>query len=221
MQFDFRNIDEDDFADIIVSVERSFHIKFETEELSEMSFGEFCDLIIQKLNAEKRGDCTSQQAFYKLREAIVSVTSLDKEAIYPEKQLSEIFPLRNRRKNIQAVEQKVTFKLHLLDAPEWLQTILLIALLVSIIAFFFDSKIALTGFLTSITLINLSSRFGKTLTQQTIREVAENMAAFKYMDSRSSEKTYNKAEIEKVITRICIAHAGIFEHEITRETTFV
>lgn len=105
MQFDFRNIDEDDLADIIVSVERSFHIKFAPEELPNMTFGAFCDLVIHKLDAELKTDCTSQQAFYKLREAIVSVTSFNKEEIYPEKRLSEIFPLKDRRKDIKRLKK--------------------------------------------------------------------------------------------------------------------
>lgn len=221
MQFDFRNIDIEDFADIIVSVEQSFLIKLNEDDLfPNMSFSDFCSVVIQKIDADESSDCTGQQAFYKLRETILKISTLKKESISPETKLLQVFPKKSRRIKIKELENELGFKLHLLSIPNWLKTIFFCILLISIALFFVNWKIALVSFISSTAIWNISEYFGTTLTAGSIKDVVKNIVSFHYRKSRRNPFTFNRHEIENAIKEICVTHCSIFEHEITAKTIF-
>src|SRR5258705_4437974 len=88
----------DDIADLIKSVEQSFDLKFTTLELTGITtFGEFCDLIIKKIDLPHQEDCTTQQSFYKLRNATNIIKPNSEEAILPSTALTDFFYRKDRR----------------------------------------------------------------------------------------------------------------------------
>ncbi len=112
--------DIEDLEDILLKIEKSFDIKFETNELSHVkTFGELCDHVISKLKLKQADDCTSQHAFYKLREAISITKQLDKSNIQTNTLLTAIFPRHQRRKQIAEIENKLGFKIEVLRAKYW------------------------------------------------------------------------------------------------------
>jgi hypothetical protein len=90
IDFELKNIDPDDISDLLIKVENSFNITFSDTELTHISmFGELCDHIANKIQLDHTDDCTSQQAFYKLRDAISLILQIDKK-----KDLHKSFPSR-------------------------------------------------------------------------------------------------------------------------------
>jgi acyl carrier protein len=76
--FELKNVDSEDLDDVLMKIEKSFHFKFETTELKDVkTFGHLCDIIINKIQGKNIDDCTTQQAFYKLRDAIASSLYID------------------------------------------------------------------------------------------------------------------------------------------------
>ncbi len=69
--FELKDYDIEDLEDILVRIEESFGISFVDNELAKVTnFGQLSDSIINKIKMRESESCTSQQAFYKLREAI-------------------------------------------------------------------------------------------------------------------------------------------------------
>lgn len=69
--YELNNIDPENIEDLLVKVEKSFNIKFVGNELiALLTFGELCDHIVNKIKLDHSDNCTTQQAFYKLRNAI-------------------------------------------------------------------------------------------------------------------------------------------------------
>ena len=76
--FELKNVDSEDLEDVLVMIEKSFDFKFETAELKDVeTFGHLCDIITNKVQGNNIDDCTTQQAFYKLRDAIASSLYVD------------------------------------------------------------------------------------------------------------------------------------------------
>lgn len=70
-----------------------YKFKFEEGETQNVkNFDEFCDLIISKIDFQNVESCTTQQAFYKLRNSLIEEKISYKEKIKPETKLNELFP---------------------------------------------------------------------------------------------------------------------------------
>ncbi len=219
-QFKLSNVDSEDIEDAIIKIEKSFNIKFKENELSEVkTFREFSDITINKIQLQNIESCTKQQAFYKIRKSIKDTFNI--EDIKPETKLKEIFPRKNRRKNIKKFEQALGFKIAILHPKVSVLIILSLMFLFSLIYFYFDWKIALSGILISILGFKLASIFGKEFQIKSIGELSENVTKENYINSRSNPNSFNKKEIESIIIDLFCDYTAIEKHELTRESTFI
>jgi hypothetical protein len=199
--YELKNIDTEDIEDLLVKVETSFDIRFVGGELVHITtFGQLCDHIANKIQLSNSGDCTSQQAFYKLREAISSTLQVDNKLISTDFSLYNILPGKGRRSKTKKIETQLGFKLNILRPPHWVTGTLVIVLLASFVGLFFNWQIGLLGMVFSIAGFWLANKFGSELDLQTVGQVAEKMTRENYLKSRRNPKTFNKMEIEKVLT---------------------
>ena len=199
--YELKNIDSEEIEDWLVKVETSFDITFADSELSHVTtFGELCDHITNKIQLNKVDDCTSQQAFHKLRHAISLTLEVDNNAILPNQQLANLFPRQNRREKIEQIEQNLGFRLNILRLPYWMTAILFILFLVSLVGLCFYWQIGLLGLVVSISGLFFATKIGNEFDLQTVGQVAQKMTRENYLKSRRNQKTFNKREIEKVLT---------------------
>jgi hypothetical protein len=219
---ELKNIDPDDLSDLLVKVEKSFDIKFGDKELMHIStFGELCDHIANKIQLENSDNCTSQQAFYKLRDAISFILQIDNKTISTKLLLSDIFPRESRRLRTQKLEEKLGFKLNILRPPHWVTTTLLIVLFASFVGLFFKWQIGLLGLVFSIVGLSVASKIGNELELQTVGQVAEKMTRENYLKSRRNPNTFNKNEIEKLLTDWFSIDLDLDKSKLTREAKFL
>lgn len=216
--------DPEDINDVLLTIEKSFNINFETNELEYIrTFGELCEHIISKFKQQDTDDCTTQQAFYKLREAIATIKQLDKSTIHTNSHLASIFPRQNRKKQIAAIENTIGFKLNALRPKLFISWILAIITIGSLIEIFIDPKFGLIGFISSVLLLRLSSITGKEFKENTIGELSDRMSQENYLQSRRNSETVNKKEIVKKIEQLFIVNLGLGSDfkEIPPETIIV
>ena len=218
--YTLKNIDPFEIEELVVEIEKSFGIKFAENELNQKTFGELCDYITNKIELENVDDCTSQQAFYKLREAISASLLFDKKTVLPSLQLNKVLPRQNRRKNVKSIENHLGFELKILKAPIWLTSTLFIIVFASIIEMFFSWRIGISAMFLSIYGLQLAERFGKEFELKTVGEVAEKMKRENYIKSRRNQNTFNKKEIEKVLTDWFSEYLAIEKTELTRDAEF-
>ncbi|SDC42222.1 acyl carrier protein [Niabella drilacis] len=220
--YKLKNIDPDDIGDLLVKVEKSFDIKFgETELLHISTFGELCDHIANKIELDNTDDCTSQQAFYKLRDAISSTLQTAKKNLPTNFPLADLFPRQSRRLQITKLEAHLGFKLNILRPPYWVIGILTVLLLVAFVTLFFDWQTGLAGLVFSIAGFWFANKTGNELDLKTLGQVADKMTREHYLKSRRSPRTFNKKEIEKVLTDWFSNDLGLDKSELTREAKFV
>ncbi|HEX8377523.1 MAG TPA: hypothetical protein VF602_06865 [Pedobacter sp.] len=138
------NIDSEDIDDLLLGVEKSFVIKFANTELSHiMTFGELCDHVANKIKLEHVSDCTTQQAFYKLRHSIA--TNLDYTDLTTKTLISQIFPRPTRIADVKTLEQHLGFKLNILRPKHSISGSLVFILIASLVAIFFNWKVGISG----------------------------------------------------------------------------
>ena len=221
MNTELKNIDIDDIDDLLIKIEDSFNIKFVDNELTDVTtFGELCDCIANKIQLEKSEDCTYQMAFYKLRDAISKTFSIDKKTITSNFPIVEFLPKKNRRKNIHKLEKTLELKLNLLYIDEMLKNTLWILLSISIIETFFFFIFGIFGFILSAYGIWTVFQIRKELDLKTVGELAKKMARENYLKSRRNPTTFNKNEIEKILTDWFSDEFRIEKNNLTRNAEF-
>lgn len=218
---------EDINLGILPIIEESYGIRFEGDELKNVrTFGILCDIILSKITNQNMNDCTSQQAFYKLREAIVVSSNMDKEAVKIDTPLDRLFPKRGRKKQIKALEKHLGFKLKILSPPAYivmtLTLLLVLAFLGGIISYFlnfyFLAKCTLIGFISSIISLRIAQSLGREFTISTVGELAKKITIEHYLASRRNPLTVNKSEIVKNIEKLFITNLYLDVKEIKPDT---
>ena len=215
---ELKNIDAEDINDLLVNIEKSFDIKFvDTELMHILTFGELCDHIANKIQLYNTADCTSQQAFYKLRNAISSTLPIENSTISTLSSLADILPKQTRRSSTKKLEEILGFQLNILRPPHWVTGILLILFLGSLIGLYFNWQIGLLGIGFSIAGFWFANKIGNELDLQTIGQVAKKMTRENYLKSRRNPNTFNKNEIEKVLTEWFSNELNLDRSKLTRE----
>lgn len=219
---DAENLDSEDVDDLLEKIEKSFDIKFGDTELMHINtLGELFDHIVNKIHIENSDDCTTQQAFYKLRNAISETFDIDYKIIQTDLQLNNFLPRKKRSEKIRDLENYLEFNLNILRPPHWVTNILLVLLLISIIGLFFKWQYGFLGIFVSFGCLWFSNNIGKELDVQTVGQLAEKITRENYLKSRRNPKTVNKKEIEKILTEWFSNHLGLDKSKLTRDAKFV
>jgi hypothetical protein len=219
---ELKNIDSEDISDILSKIERSFDFKFGRNELRNVkTFGELCDVIVSKLQYKDVQDCTSQQAFYKLRNAICDVQNISKERLSASTDLITIFPKTRRRQQVRKIERYLGFSLKILRPKYWITSTLVLIFLVFLVGLFFKWQIALSGIIVCILVFKMANIFGKELDLKTIGELAEKMTRENYLKSRRNPATVNKQEARDKIRSLFANDIDLPLSVLTREATFI
>lgn len=217
-----KTVDLDDLGDLLCVVERSFAIKFKDRELLELTtFGRFCDLVTNKIDYIENNDCTSQQAFYKLRKAIAEVQQIDISLITPKTNLSSIFARENRREKFRQLDKLIGFSINGLKPNVWVIGFLFLALFVSFFILFINWKLGVLGILTFYVSLNTSGRLGTELRFETTGLLVEHMVRTNYALVRRNSGTANKREIARKLRELFSENLGIDLSKITAEESFV
>jgi hypothetical protein len=218
-EYELKDIHPEDIEELLVKVETSFGIRFSGKELVHCNtFGKLCDYISSKVNLQDSVDCTGQQAFYKLREAIVSTLQADNQSISANMLLADILPRKSRRSNVKSLEAHLGFKLNVLRPRRWVQSTLVILLLTSLGGLFFNWQVALIGLAFYASGIWLANKFGNELDLQTIGQVVEKIKRENYLKSRRNPKTFNSKEVEKILTDWFSEALELEKGKLSRET---
>ena len=214
------NIDPEDFEDSLLKLEKSFRIKFAANSMKDAkTFGDICDIIESHINLTDKNDCTTQQAFYKVRKAIGLTQNFDESNIEPQTKLEYIFPRSNRRRNVKHFQQALGFSVDILGMKIWLSLTLAAGFILSLFAFFFSWQYAVAG-LTFFTLVTwTANKFSKELNVSTVRELTEKISREHYSLARRQSGTVNKNEIVKTIQDVFIADHLLDREHLTKDAS--
>lgn len=214
------SIDAEDIEDILVKIERSFDIKFEINEFKDAeTFDNFLSIILSKMKLENTNDCTAQQAFYKLRKAILEDNKISIE-ITPRTELSDIFPRETRKQAIKKLEKKLGIKLDILTPKMLIIRLLILFLIVSFIGLFIQPNLGVAGIVLSIVLFEIAYKLGIEFSLNSVGELVNKMIKTHYNKSRKHPLTANLEEIKGLVSTIFEENLGLNKGELTTDTRF-
>ncbi len=212
------NIDPDDISDVLLKIEKSFDLDLKTDAFKNAkTFGELCDIISSMIELEYADDCTTQQAFYKIRESIVNIQFLEKNAITPNSDLETLFPRKSRRHSIMQIQKESGLPLKILEPKKWISILLFLGLLASLADLFFNWKYGLLGLGAIIIGYQLARWFGKEFRIKTVGEASSLLARENYLKSRRNPNTVNRQEIVDKIRELFSHDLGLDPSVLTRE----
>lgn len=215
------HVELQDISDAIITIQQSFQISFREDELANVKiFEDLCNLIHEKIKLEDRDDCTSQQAFYKLNRALSHTFNLSKLHLSPETLIDNIIPRKNRIKKVKMLEDILDMRLFLLSPPFSLTCVLIVVFLLSLLAFFIDWTIAVSGITFSILGLRIANKMGKEIDIKTVGELTDNMVSYNYIKSRRDSNTVNRGELDNVIKSIFIKLFQLSPSALHKEAKF-
>jgi acyl carrier protein len=210
----------DDVVQVLLEIEQSFAVKFDMDAFKDAkTFGDFSTIILSKINAENTDDCTSQQAFYLLKKAILEDNKISTE-ITPQTELSDIFPRETRKEIIKKIEERLGFKLDILTPKSLIVRLLTLLVVVSVIGLFIRPTLGFAGVVLSIVLFELAYKKGIEFQFNTVGDVANKMVKTNYFKSRRNPSSANFEEMETVIKTIFEEELGLNKGEIDADTVF-
>jgi hypothetical protein len=213
--------EDEDIFDVVAKLEKSFGLKFDKNAFYHVkTFGDLCDVFENHVTYEHRDDCTKQQAFYRVRDAIASTLQISRDIIQLDTKLSDLFPGHDRRQKAKGFKRAVGADIKILTYPDWLALTFVIGFLLSLAAFFYDWKIAVSGIVFFVAAMKIAEKLGKTLDFQTVRELTNKLTREHYVDIRRTKGTFNKQELLQTIIETFSNDLAIEKAYLTREATF-
>lgn len=204
-QYEYENL-----FDCINSIEADFSIHFEESELETLSnFDELVELTVSKINLTDTQSCTKQQAFYKLRKAILDLKKLDPATIHPKTELFDVFNRKKIRSEIKLLEQKLGLELHIMNPSEQVIRILTMSTVFSVALLFIHIEIGIISLIFSLAAFKLAYMINRKPNITTIGELAKTMTDLHYLKARRDPNTVNKSELRKVFWNLFSEYIGI------------
>ncbi len=214
--------ESDDIEDIIKLIETSYEIEFETTDFKNVeTFGEFVDKIISKIKLQDTDESTYQQGFYKLRESIKKVNEERDLLIELNTKLRDLFPKRDRRRQILKIEKTLNIKLNAFRPAYFVSVINVVFFLLVAFLFFIDWKLGSFGLIISMSGFWIANKRAGVFIDNTLGELTERMIIYNYVKSRQNPMTVNKKEIEDKVKKLIIDNWGFKETDIGRETVIM
>jgi len=221
-EMQLRNVDPEDIEDMLPIIERSFGVKFTQAHVDGViTFGQLCDMVERTIDLPHEDGCTSQQAFYKLREAILSVQGINPSTLIPAAKLEDVFPRKNRRLAIKQMEQSLGFPLEILKPKAWVVNFLLIGFIIALVSLFFFVVAGQVAIMVLVVCTLLANHFGNELKLVTLGDSAAYIAREHYRLARRNNFTINKWEVAAKIKELFMDRLSVPAHWLTREATFV
>lgn len=214
-----KNINPEDIEDVLIKVEDSFGFRFSNNELAHIkTFGDLCLHVKGRIKLEDTGGCTPQQAFYKLRSALatLSVTGIATNTL-----LKDILPYQNRLKQVKKLEKELGFKLNVIGPPQYAVTTLAIGLLASLMLLVSSWQIAIPCVSFFVLGFIIAIKRGKELKVETVGQLAKKIALENYVNARRKPFTYNAKEIEKSLISLFTIELGLNPGQLTAETVLL
>lgn len=215
------NIDPEDVGDVLLKIERSFNIRFTDDDLTHVkTFGALCDLVVGKVKQVQSDSCTTQQAFYKLRNVINAKKPIEKCDLKPQTKLCELFPRDNRIEVVADLENEMGLHMNLLRPKAGIVWAFVVALIVSITVSVTYGVVGYIGTVISITGLILAGKFGKELKVKTLGDLSEKIAREHYLKCRRDASTVNRAEVAEKVKELFADYLALEPAALKKEARF-
>ena len=215
------NIDAHEINDVLLKIQHSFDIRFEQMDLEHVkTFSNLCDAVVKKIKLKNSDACSTQHAFYMLRNAINTTVAADKGMIKPQTKLADIFPRDTRLQVIDEIEKELGFKMNLLKPKGSIVFIFSLILGASFIGLFYFPVIGVVGAVLSVAGLVLAGKFGKEMPVKTLGDLAEKISKEHYRNCRRNASTVNRNEVAQKVKELFVHDLYLEPSVLTRNSKF-
>ena len=217
-----KNIDPEDIEALLETIANSFQIRFTQEDINTVrTFGDLCDLIDSKILLKDVDDCTTQQAFNKLKTTMVNELGLLEEHIQTDSLLTELLPKATRNNDLAVIQQALGLKLSVLWPGKVISNTLISLLVASFICLYYDTAVGVIGVITYMIGMEVAYIQPKAFRLNTVGELVEQMVMTNYIRCRRDPGTYNSSEIYSTLVNLFHKGLGVDRAELTRDAKFI
>lgn len=211
--------DQEAILDVIELAERSFGAELSPVYDTRVStLGDFIDLMHRYTPGESATDCTTQQAFYRLRTSLAIVSGANPDTIRPDTALADLIPLANRRQVVAKLDYELGITTDLLVLKSWLSMALAIILFVSLACLVPGWPYSAIGVCAYGLGVWWSYRTTTTLSVKTVGQLAWKISREHYRAIRRNATTVNHDELESLLFDLFSHELSIPRHQLTRNT---
>ncbi len=179
--------------------EKQYGIHFNQDELNSIKCVEqLTEAISNKFDYESSSDCTSQQAFYKLRN-VLNKLNTGNQNIKPDLELAELIPRKDRIQKVKEIETELGFELNVLQPKNWIFYSAIFLWIGVILLFFFHFFYALILAIFNYYFFGFIFKKGKEFKVSTVEELVNKIVMENYFRVRRTSNTINKIEFKKVV----------------------
>lgn len=210
--FVFDGFGYEDLELAIISFEQDYGFTYANDAFTNVkSIAELIDVICAPISKEQKKDCTSQQAFYKLKSVLQKYA--DGADITPKSQLETLIGRKDRIATIGKIERELGFDLKVLKPTELVEVTLWAVLLCLIIMLFFIPLYALVGLVMWFFVCKAIYKDATEFKVETVGELVNQMVLKNYFKSRRNSNTMNEQELRKVVVTYLADNLGLTEEE--------
>lgn len=189
----------EDLEDSLFQFEKQYGIHFNQDELNSIeSIEQLTEAISNKFDCEISDDCTTQQAFYKLRNVLNNL-NLGSQNIKPDTELAKLIPRKNRIQKVRDIEKELGFKIDVLRPKNIVFYLAVFLSLSTIILAFYHFFYALILGICLYCVFEVIFKNGKEFKTFTVGELANKMVLENYFKVRRTSDTINKIEFRRVV----------------------
>lgn len=197
-------LDKIDLADVVIEkVERSFGVHLTPNDLQQIhTMSDLCDTVHSKLKHEHNDACTTQHAFYILRNAITASTTIDRCSINTHTCLKDVFPEEERLQLVADIEGEMGLRLNVLQPKQSVITMLTLLFVLSLITLYFNWQAGAIGLTLFAAGSFMAKKRGKQLAVKTVGQLAEKIAREHYLKCRRDASTINRKQVNQKIREL-------------------
>ncbi len=215
-------VDAEDWDYALLKVETSYGIKFQNNELAHVrTMGQLLDVIDAKIPGRNEHDCTSQQAFYRLRTALATQLNIDPGMILPDSMLDTVVPRKGRRRTIAQVEFHVGAPLDVFGMKQWMMILLAALFLGSLVCFIWSDRLALLGLGSFGVLLGMALLTAKEFKVSTVGDLAERLSQRSYRAMRRDYASVNRKELRGKLKQLFQDELGLAPDELREDILLV
>lgn len=219
-----------DGLELILEAEESFSISLSDGEASKIkAVGEFYNAVLAKLPSHEEKFCLFAIIFYKVRQALMSVTGKTRSEISPSTDLNDLISKKKRRDAWRRMSSLLNLRLPPLKLPRLIVNILVCSTLLTMgISYFIERKFAWylliplwISFLLLVWMAHLLFETELREELQTVGEFTKGVLAKIFNKLSADTSEHYKSEVWQSVRMLVAEQLDVDIKNVTKEASFV
>jgi hypothetical protein len=210
---------------LLEAIERSFKIKISDAEAEKIiTVGELYNCIISKLGSNESSACMTNRVFYRMRQALISLTDLSRSEIAPSNSMQSLMKMRDRVKVWKYLSKFTGLRLPNLVRPMWMENVILLTFftlmfLGMVLMFFRIWSVLVLSFLFLILAYKLTENFAVCFPTycSNLGDTVKAILSMNFGKILAEKGSWNQKDAWNALQFIFFVELGVLPEEVKKE----